>query len=219
MTRRTRMHDSERTRRALKAAATALFARRGFAGATADRIARKAGVNKAMINYHFGGKRGLYSAIVRESFTALLAHLREVIGAAGSPPEQLGDIVRSFADMVGESPDLPAMLLREMLSGGEHADLDREVFDLLPQVLGVVRGVVEAGIHDGSFRAVNPLLTHLTIIGSLIFFFATEDFRRRALAQMPHGPRVPTADEFVSHLQDMMTRGIVAAAPAAARTR
>src|SRR5262245_43765841 len=111
---RTRARDPHGTRRALKQAATALFARRGFAGATADRIARAAGVNKAMINYHFGGKRGLYSAIVRESFAALLDRLRGAVGAAAAPADQLRAYIAAFAEMAQGQPDLPAMLLREL---------------------------------------------------------------------------------------------------------
>src|SRR5262245_23096999 len=161
MSRKPRPRDPQGTRRALKAAATALFARRGFSGATADRIARRAGVNKAMINYHFGGKRGLYSAIVRESFAKLMERLRGAIDPRSAPASQLRDFIAAFAEMVEETPELPAMMLREMLSGGEHRELDQEVFEFLPQVLGTVRGVLEAGVRDGSFRAVDPLLTHL----------------------------------------------------------
>ena len=212
-----RVRDPQATRRALQEAATALFARRGFAGATADRIARRAGVNKAMINYHFGGKRGLYTAILRESFSALLERLRGITAVEAPPPQQLRNFIATFAETVGQTPDLLAMLLREMLSGGEHPDLDREVFEFIPQLLGMVRGVVEAGIKDGSFREVDSLLTHLGLIGSLVFFFATGEFRGRMLGEMNLAP--PSADEFIRHLQELMTRGIVAKPAAATPAR
>src|SRR5262247_386682 len=125
---RAKARDPQGTRRALKEAGTALFARRGFAGATADVIARQAGVNKAMINYHFGGKRGLYAAILRESFAALMDRLRGAVDAAAAPADQLRAYIAAFAEMAQGRPDLPAMLLRELMAGGEHRDLDREVF-------------------------------------------------------------------------------------------
>jgi len=205
-----RARDPEGTRRALKEAATALFARRGFAGATADRIARKAGVNKAMINYHFGGKRALYAAILRESFAALIARLRSVTDVSAPPVERLRAFIALFAETVAQTPDVPAMLLREMLSGGEHRDLGREVFEFIPQLLALVRGVVEAGVREGSFREVDPLLTHLGLIGSLLFFFATGEFRERALSEIKGAPAPPSPEQFVRHMQDLMTRGIVA---------
>jgi AcrR family transcriptional regulator len=214
---RPKARDPQGTRRALRQAGIALFARRGFKGATADLIAQKAGVNKAMINYHFGGKRGLYSAIVSESFAALLERLRGAVDRTAAPADQLRAYIAAFAEMAKGQPDLPSMLLRELMAGGEHPGLDREVFEYLPRILGVVRGVVEAGIHDGSFRPVDPLLTHLSMVGCLMFFFATEEFRRRALARMKRAP--VSAPDFVTHLQDLMTRGIAARGRAGTRKR
>ena len=51
--RRTQEVRSARSRQRLLTAAAAEFAARGFAGASVDRIARAARVNKAMIYYHF----------------------------------------------------------------------------------------------------------------------------------------------------------------------
>lgn len=215
--RRPRARDPEGTRTALKQAAAALFARRGFKGATADSIARQAGVNKAMINYHFGGKKGLHTAIVREPFSALLARLQEIAAGDAAAPEKLRAFVALFAETVAGAPEFPAMMLREIVSGGEH--LDREVFGFITSVLGSVRGMVDAGVREGSFRPVDPVLTHLSLVGSLIFFFATDEFRRRAVVEGRIGPVAPAAKDFVRHMQEMITRGLVADAPRRARKR
>ena len=42
--------------------AARLFAERGFARVTVRDICRKARANVAAVNYHFGGKHGLYTA-------------------------------------------------------------------------------------------------------------------------------------------------------------
>lgn len=215
--RRPRARDPEGTRTALKEAAAALFARRGFKGATADSIARQAGVNKAMINYHFGGKKGLHTAIVREPFSSLLARLQEIAAGDAAAPEKLRAFVALFAETVAGAPGFPAMMLREIVSGGEH--LDREVFGFITSVLGSVRGMVDAGVREGSFRPVDPVLTHLSLVGSLIFFFATDEFRRRAVVEGRIGPVAPAAKDFVRHMQEMITRGLVADAPRRARKR
>ena len=63
------------TRRQLLNAGRRVFARLGFDGARVDLIAREAGVNKALINYHFRGKEGLYREVLAEELrgaTALL---------------------------------------------------------------------------------------------------------------------------------------------------
>ncbi|MCL2780788.1 MAG: TetR/AcrR family transcriptional regulator [Actinomycetia bacterium] len=58
-----RLRDAERSRRALLAAALDEFSARGFSGARVAEIARRAGVNKQLINYYFGSKQGLYDAL------------------------------------------------------------------------------------------------------------------------------------------------------------
>lgn len=207
--------DPAATRDALLAAGSELFGERGFDGASVDLIARKAGVNKALINYHFGGKRRLYLAILTSTFDELLAQLGPLTGAtARSAPALLGQFVTIFADVaMHRRPNFPAMLLREVLSGGRL--LDR---DVLPRVLGVfavVREIVERGVSEGTFRPVDPALTHLSLIGSLVFFFATAPFRHRAGAAGRLPFAAPGAAEYVRHVQELMTRGLAAGRPLA----
>ncbi|KUJ70087.1 translation initiation factor IF-2 [Streptomyces albus subsp. albus] len=58
--------DAERSRRLLLEAAMDEFSAKGFAGARVQDIADRAGVNKQLINYYFGGKEGLYRALSRQ---------------------------------------------------------------------------------------------------------------------------------------------------------
>ncbi|WP_218009607.1 TetR/AcrR family transcriptional regulator [Actinomadura kijaniata] len=57
--------DAERTRRLLLEAALEEFSAKGLAGARVQDIADRAGVNKQLISYHFGGKEGLFEALLR----------------------------------------------------------------------------------------------------------------------------------------------------------
>jgi hypothetical protein len=99
------------------------------------------------------------------------------------------------------------MMLRELLAGGPH--LDPKTVAMPLRVLAAVKRVVERGVKEGAFRPVDPLLTHLSLVGSLVFFFATARFRERVLAG--DGRIVPpTADAYVKHIQDLATRGLAA---------
>ena len=55
----------EPTREALLRAAIDVFGRDGFDAASTRAISDAAGVNQALIGYHFGGKPGLYLAALR----------------------------------------------------------------------------------------------------------------------------------------------------------
>lgn len=58
--------DAQRSCRLLLEAAKQEFAAKGFAGARVQDIADRAGVNKQLISYYFGGKEGLYRALMRQ---------------------------------------------------------------------------------------------------------------------------------------------------------
>src|ERR671913_1548912 len=90
--------DAGATRSAVFAAAADAFSRRGFDGVVVDDIARAAGVNKAMLYYHFKDKLALYREIVVEMLTAAAAQV-SAIASQPLPPEQkltqfIGEFVR-----------------------------------------------------------------------------------------------------------------------------
>ncbi|TMR88526.1 TetR/AcrR family transcriptional regulator [Nonomuraea basaltis] len=58
-----KQRDPERTKARILQAALEEFAAKGFAGARVSEIAARAGVNKQLISYYFGGKEGLYQAL------------------------------------------------------------------------------------------------------------------------------------------------------------
>jgi AcrR family transcriptional regulator len=74
--------DPPATRRRILAAAGALFAERGFRGATMRAIAQRAGVNLASAHYHFGSKQDLYLEVVRAEFEKL----EKKLAARGASP-------------------------------------------------------------------------------------------------------------------------------------
>ena len=120
-----RQRDAERSRQALLAAALDEFSLHGFAGARVADIARRAGVNKQLINYYFGSKEGLYLALQQ-------AWLEREDGFAppGLPLPDL--VVRYLMDALDDPRSLRLLLWRGLAddsapngSPGRQADLDQ----------------------------------------------------------------------------------------------
>lgn len=190
-------------------AGTRLFAERGYEGAPLSAIADRAGVNKAMVSYHFGGKRKLYLAIVTATFADIVARAEELPALRGAAPELLRQLIALIAETATQrNPDFPAMMLREVLAGGRH--LGDETLGYPLRVADVVRRIVERGMREGTLRPVDPLLTHLSLIGSLLFFFATAPLRQRLIATGRLRVKAPDAAEYVKHMQDLLVGGLVA---------
>jgi len=199
-------HDPDETRAALLAAGAEAFASLGLAGARVEQIARRAGVNKAMISYHFGGKRGLYTAVLTGPMSELCDRIEPLRRSTATAADRLGELAAVFAALAERRPDIPVLVLREVLSGGGH--LDRELATRMRDLFAVSQEIVEQGVAAGELRPVEPFLTHFSIIGSLVFFFATRPFRERMAAEI--GPRLamPSAERFVAHLQELIAHGL-----------
>ncbi len=91
--------QGEETRATLIAVGAKLFALHGFHGVSMRKLASESEVNLATVGYHFGGKAGLYEAILREIFDVRdnlfpsAQETREQVAKAGTDPKRLGDVV------------------------------------------------------------------------------------------------------------------------------
>ncbi|WP_132189754.1 MULTISPECIES: TetR/AcrR family transcriptional regulator [Kribbella] len=111
--------NAGRTKAALLDAALTEFAERGLAGARVADIASRAGVNKQLISYHFGGKQGLYDAIFR-----LWEHREQ---GFREEAESLEDLAVRYLREALDDPRWAKLAARTMLDGGTTKADDDEV--------------------------------------------------------------------------------------------
>src|SRR5690349_6668062 len=112
------------TRELVFAAAKPLFSARGFDGVSVDDIARDAGVNKAMIYYHFADKLALYRAVVGDGLQAMGEAVKTIVLTPGNAPDKLDAFVEAFVRMTETRPWMPSIMLREIAEGAPHLDAD-----------------------------------------------------------------------------------------------
>ena len=175
--RRRRGPGADGSRDRLLAAAAREFAARGFAGASVDRIAAAAGLNKAMIYYHFKSKAALYREIIRDMFDAFGRRAADVAAASAPPAEKIRAYVDAFAAEAAAHPHFPPIWFREVAEGGAHLD-DATVGDMAVIVQSLA-AIIQEGVDARQFSPINPLLVHAGIIAPVLFFFATAGIRTR----------------------------------------
>jgi AcrR family transcriptional regulator len=115
------------TRDRLLATGTQLFAERGFQRVTVRDICSAAAANVAAINYHFGGKEGLYMEVLRTAVAIMRGTTDEMMRAgAGQPPEeQLAGLLRIFLERICAGRDgwIHQLMLQEMREPTPGLDL------------------------------------------------------------------------------------------------
>jgi TetR/AcrR family transcriptional regulator, regulator of cefoperazone and chloramphenicol sensitivity len=135
MPRRATPRGDQETRARVLTAATRLFAERGFAKVTVRDICRKARANVAAVNYHFGGKEGLYRAVMQTAIETMqdTTEAARAAGRDGSPEERLRAYVSVF--------------LRRIVGRGSgtwiHQVMMREISDPTPSLELVIEQVMK----------------------------------------------------------------------------
>ncbi len=105
-----RERNPARSRERILTAALTEFSAKGFAGARVEAIARRAGLNKQLISHHFGGKLGLYRAVMSR-------RRNKGGGEIATAPGPMPDALPAFFELAGEDPEWIRVLLWETLEG------------------------------------------------------------------------------------------------------
>jgi TetR/AcrR family transcriptional regulator len=189
--------DGSRAR--LLTAAAAEFAARGFAGASVDRIAAAAKVNKAMIYYHFRSKAALYREILHDMFRAVGRGVRVAADSSVTPEEKVGLFVAAIAAEADARPHFPPIWFREVAEGGRH--LDAAIIRDLATVLQSLQTIVDEGARSGRFRRVNPLVVHAGIVAPMMMYFASAQLRERLQRAGIKGAAMFERAALVDHLR------------------
>jgi len=183
--------EPEKTRAAILKAALEEFAHEGATGARTDEIARRAGVNKALLYYYFKDKEGLYAAALEQVFSGLYERVAAVLERADlPPPERLLLYVRTHFDYIASAPVYPRLVQREFMRTGRTLSpaasrvMERHGKPLYSRL----EKLINEGIASGDFRRVDPMQTVTSILGTIVFYFISMPAQQFMLAGDPASP-------------------------------
>jgi AcrR family transcriptional regulator len=145
----------QETRGRLLSAAARLFAERGFAKVTVRDICRKARANVAAVNYHFGGKVGLYHEVLQSAVRTMQSTTEAAreAGARQAPDRQLRAYVEVFLQRVvggGHDSWIHQFMLREMSDPTPALDtvIDQVIKPRMAYLCGIIAELLGCPIDD-----------------------------------------------------------------------
>jgi AcrR family transcriptional regulator len=144
--------------------ARAAFARRGYEATSVEEIAEHAGISKPIVYEHFGGKEGLYAAIVDQEVEQIVARITAAI-TAGSARERLEQAVLAFLVYVKERPDAFAVLLRDAPSSQRRGKMPALMYELADRVGGIFTEQFRKAGYDAKAA---PIYAH-ALVGMVAF--------------------------------------------------
>ncbi|MFP4446157.1 MAG: TetR/AcrR family transcriptional regulator [Desulfosudaceae bacterium] len=166
------MTQAETPRKILDAA-TAVFAWEGFKGARMQQIARKAGVNQALLHYYFRSKENLYEEVLARFFANIFSQLFHDFQEETDPEAAFTRFIHAYMDLLARNPELPRLMVSEIMEGGAHmmrvADRIFAETGLTPPRL--IGPFIEKAVQQNRIRPVDPMQTTISVIGMCIFYF------------------------------------------------
>ena len=120
--------------------ARALFAEKGFDGASIEEIAHRANVSKPVVYEHFGGKEGIYAVVVDREMHSLMSGMTEALSEDAHPRILLERAAGALLNYVEGSTDGFRILVRDSpvaTSTGTFSSLLNDIASQVEHILGV----------------------------------------------------------------------------------
>jgi AcrR family transcriptional regulator len=167
---RQRVNDPEGVRRNIIEVATEEFADKGFSGARVDEIAARTKTSKRMIYYYFGGKEGIYIAVLEAAYRNIRS-IEASLDLGHQQPEQALRALVSFTfDYQNAHPEFVRLVMNENILNGAYVARSKAIQRLNVPVIDALRDLLSRGQRQGVFRRnVDPVDLHMSI-SALCFF-------------------------------------------------
>ena len=151
--------------------ATIEFAAHGLGAASVNEIAAKTHTTKRMIYYYFGGKEGLYTAVLERSYEQMAERLRDALDVDRLEPlEALRRLAETTFDHHDRHPEHIRLVVGENMAGGAYLRRSPHARQNWAPILDLIAEVLERGRADGTVRAdVDPVDVQF-LVNSLSFF-------------------------------------------------
>jgi AcrR family transcriptional regulator len=167
-------------RRQIMEAAVRAFARKGYHACRVGEIAEEAGVAYGLVYHYFGSKEEVLESIFRDTWTQMLARIKEVADSGEPANEQVRKVTALVLRTWRRDPDLVRVLVREVTRSPEQ--LQRQI-DEIGHAYDALEQIIVNGQETGEFR--NDLNSK---IAATIFYGALEEVLTGwVMGQLPEG--------------------------------
>ena len=165
-----RLRDAERTRAELLEIATEIFSEQGYSGARVDEIAERTRTTKRMIYYYFGGKEGLYLAVIEAAYRGIRETEQGLHADHLAPVDAVRRIAELTFDHHHDHPAFIRLVSVENIHHGQHLGKVESLRDLGTPAASLLDDVLARGRVTGELRDdVDALDVHMLISAYCVF--------------------------------------------------
>lgn len=116
--------EVEQTRKDLLSSALSIFSQKGYKSTRLEDVAKKAGVTRGAIYYHFGNKAELYMAIIEDVSKQSQELIKKAVDEGGTVPEILSRILICYFNLLEDNRRFREVVELTMFKTGVSPDLE-----------------------------------------------------------------------------------------------
>ena len=162
--------EAEQTRQNILKVATEEFATKGLSGARVDAIAARTLASKRMIYYYFGGKTGLYSAVLERAYSDIRAEEAQFDLAHMPPRDALRRLIEVTFDYDENHTKFVSLVSIENIHRAKYLSKLPSLRDINKSAIRTLEDILQRGQAEGVFRpGIDALDLHL-LISAFCFF-------------------------------------------------
>ena len=162
--------EAEQTRQNILKVATEEFAAYGLSGARVDAIAERTLASKRMIYYYFGGKQGLYSAVLEKAYADIRAEEAQSDLIHMAPRDALQKLIEVTFEYDENHTKFVNLVSIENIHHAKTIAKLPSIRDINESVIRTLEDILERGQKTGEFRQnIVALDVHL-LISAFCFF-------------------------------------------------
>jgi TetR/AcrR family transcriptional regulator len=158
------------TEERILSAAKKIFVLKGMAGARMQDIADEAGINKALLHYHFKNKEKLFEVIFMEAAAKLFPKINEIFISDQSLFEKIENFCHEYIAIVLENPYLPLFVMNEINQDPEYFLQKVWKGKNRPNPEKFLEQI-EREVKKGTIKRISPVQLLMNLISMTIFPF------------------------------------------------
>jgi AcrR family transcriptional regulator len=164
------LRDPEVSMQDILRIATEEFAVNGLSGARVDQIAERTRTSKRMIYYYFGGKEGLYQAVLEKAYMDIRALEQRSKLLDMEPRAAMRKLIELTFDYDETHPQFISLVSVENIHQAKHLTNLQSIKEVNASVIRTLSSILERGRKEGVFRGdLDPVDVHL-LISAFCFF-------------------------------------------------
>ncbi|MCE2743523.1 MAG: TetR family transcriptional regulator [Fluviicola sp.] len=153
----------------IKEAATRVFIAKGFNGCSSREIAKEAGMNVALVNYHFQSKSHLFEVVVATVMEEFVFSMIDVFKSDLPLISKTRIFIEKEYDFLSKHPDIPGFIINEL---GKKDKTFFERINFIDQIRETkIYDEVHAAQEKGEVRKMDMTSIMLLMMGNCHFPF------------------------------------------------